>query len=47
MRMFVVAVVTMIVLATAGSLVLNAVQEPADVAFTTKGARPDLAEAPG
>ena len=44
MRMFVVAVVAIVIVAIGGWFMLNAVQQPVAVAFATGGARPDLAE---
>ena len=44
MRMFGVAVVVMVLVAIGAAVVLNAVQEPVAVAFSTQGARPDLTE---
>ena len=39
MRSFVAAIVAAIVLAVIGSVVLNMIQKPAEVAFATSGAR--------
>jgi hypothetical protein len=39
MRSFVAAIVAAIVIAVIGSVALNMVQKPAEVAFTTSGAR--------
>jgi Flp pilus assembly pilin Flp len=44
MRMFVVAVIAMVVIATGAWFVLETVQKPVDVAFTTPGARIDPGE---
>lgn len=39
MRSFIAAIVAAIVIATIGSFALNMVQKPAEVAYTTSGAR--------
>jgi hypothetical protein len=39
MRSFIIACIAAAVIAAAGAIVLNFVQEPADVAFTTEAAR--------
>lgn len=44
MRMFLAAVVVMIGIGVGAKLALDTIQEPADVAFTTKGARIDPGE---
>ena len=44
MRMFLLAVIVIIVSSVAAKLVLDAFQRPADVAFATRGARVDPAE---
>lgn len=44
MRMFLVAVIVMAVSGLGAAAVLNAFQKPADIAFTTQGARIDPGE---
>jgi hypothetical protein len=39
MRVFILACIATVVIATIGAIVLNSFQEPADVAFTTEGVR--------
>ena len=39
MRSFIIACIATVVIAALGAIVLNFVQEPADVAFTTEAAR--------
>jgi hypothetical protein len=39
MRSFIIACIAAVVIAAIGAIILNFVQEPADVAFTTESAR--------
>jgi hypothetical protein len=44
MRMFIVAVLVMVVTGLGAAAFLNTIQKPADVAFATQGARVDPGE---
>jgi hypothetical protein len=39
MRSFILACITAVVIAVVGAVVLNSIQEPVDVAFSTEGVR--------